>query len=523
MKAVFAFLLLASIGLAQNSPSASAQDSRGERRTALLIGNQKYAKLRPLPAVQQEMELMRAALNGAGFQVTSATDRDFDGLSKTMDAFVADTQPGDVCLFFYTGYAAQDGTDDFLLPVDFDPSSASLQTNAYPLTVLAKYLELKKAGLKIFFLEGARRIESPVSGAQQGLRKPVDTGDLTEYVLFLPTAINQYVQTAPDQVGLFTAALVDAIKRDGSLLTEMMLDVPDRVRTKSNGAQVPATDNNRLTKRFYFHAPKIEAPPPPPPPSISGPQSAQNQIDREEYTLIPAGTFSMGCVPSDTKCEKNEYPQHEITISKPFWMARNEVRVTSYMKYVSADPKARKKPTQVDWNKGWKLDSHPISNMTWEDAKAYCTWAGGRLPTEAEWEYAARGGKKDQIYPFDLDDSRNQANFYGQKGGVDIWDMTTAPVRSFSANEFGLFDMAGNVWEFVNDWYAPDYYSSSPKADPPGPSSGKQHVRRGGSFYSDAIKHLRISLREPSNRENNVGFRCVMDDTPESRRTLRIQ
>jgi formylglycine-generating enzyme required for sulfatase activity len=254
----------------------------------------------------------------------------------------------------------------------------------------------------------------------------------------------------------------------------------------------------------------------------------QNHIDREKYILIHAGTLLMGCVPTDTKCDKSEKPQHKVELTKNFWMGINEVQVTSYMKFLTAYNAAnktkRKPPPDPDWNRKWNNDGHPISNMSWQDAVDYCTWAGGRLPTEAEWEYAARAGKENEVYPFPLEKSRDKANFFGQEkaGGVDIFE-NTAPVGKFDANEWGLFDMAGNVWEFVYDFFDPGYYAVSPAKDPQGPETGKLHVRRGGSFYSSAEKHLRISLREPSKAENNVGFRCVMDDNAKTKEILQIK
>jgi len=506
-------LLMASDGQTQ-----TVQETGGpRRRIALVVGNQKYSKLPPLPAVPQETELIRAALERANFSVVEAKDATQDDLDKVLNSFTAQVQPGDVCFFYYSGYAVQDATDDRLVPIDFDPSVAgNLRNLTYPLTFLAENLEPRKAFLKMFFLEG-RRVDASIPDMRPGLRLP-DTGFLTEVLFGIPAATDQPTSAPPDKIGLFTAALAQVIDREGVAITQVMPEVLKEVMEKSNGQQQP--DNRaKLTHAFDFH-PKV-APPPPPPPL---PPVSQNSNDHEDYKLIPAGTFLMGCVPSDRKCDKNEKPQHQVTLSKPFWMGVNEVRVTSYERYVRADPKHRKMPPSVDWNKKWKqFDSHPISNMTWDEAKAYCEWAGGRLPTEAEWEYADRGGKENQIYPFDLADARNKANFSGKQGGIDIWDISTAPARSFAPNEYRLFDLAGNVWEFVNDWYAADYYASSPKTDPQGPPSGKQHVRRGGSFYSDAAKHLRISYREPSDREVNVGFRCVMDDNANSRRVLQIQ
>ncbi len=512
--AIAGLFLLTALAARPQTPKAVPQNPG--RRLALVIGNQ-YAnsKLPPLPAAPKEVALIKSSLENAGFKVTSVLDAGLTSLKKDVNSFADQVQPDDICVVYYSGYAAQNGEDDFLLPVDFDPSvTGGLYSGAYQITALAAKLQVKQAGLKLIFLEGARKIGVKVADANlPGLFLP-DTSDLTEVLLGIPNGANQPIDTPPDQVGLFTKALAQAIDRKGEPLSELMSDVLGTVMKESPGQQ--PTSAMKLTRRFYFHEPDIA--PPPTPVHIP----LQNRIDRETYVFIPPGKFLMGCVPSDTKCDKSEKPQHEVTITKGFWMGQTEVRVVSYKRFISVDKtKSRKMPSAPDWNKKWEQhEDHPISWMKWEDAEAYCSWAGGRLPTEAEWEYAARGGKSNRISPLQgEEDGRAKANFFG-KSGNDIFD-NTAPVKSFDANDFGLYDMAGNVWEFVNDWFAPDYYSNSPAVDPTGPASGKQHVRRGGSFYSDPKKHLRTSLREPSNAENNVGFRCVLDDTGKTKQILQ--
>jgi formylglycine-generating enzyme required for sulfatase activity len=198
------------------------------------------------------------------------------------------------------------------------------------------------------------------------------------------------------------------------------------------------------------------------------------------------------------------------------------VKVVSYKRYVAADPKDRRMPPGPLWDSKWKVDDHPIANVRWEDAAGYCLWAGGRLPTEAEWESAARAGTRNQIYPLNSENSRDKANFYG-KHGNDIFDYT-ASVRSFDPLlPYQLYDMAGNVWEFVNDAYDPDYYQSSPPTDPKGPTAGKQHVVRGGSYDSDPTDHLRISFRKGASKPwDNIGFRCVLEDAAQTNKLLQI-
>jgi formylglycine-generating enzyme required for sulfatase activity len=205
-------------------------------------------------------------------------------------------------------------------------------------------------------------------------------------------------------------------------------------------------------------------------------------------------------------------PAHRVTISQGFWMDVTEVTVGSYRLFTQAT--ARGDPPTSGFAQG---DNHPVVNVSWQDATAFCRWVGGRLPTEGEWEYAARGGREGLIYPWGDKLGRNDANWavgsmWGRLAkGRDRW-MNTTPVGSYAPSGYGLMDLAGNVWEWLADWYDEGYFATSPAKDPPGPASGTLRVVRGGS-WADA--NLRISNRfqlSPLERFNTVGFRCAGDE-----------
>ena len=227
-----------------------------------------------------------------------------------------------------------------------------------------------------------------------------------------------------------------------------------------------------------------------------------NLTDGQRYVWIAPRTFWMG--PGDTPTKE---PRHQVLITKGFWLGETPVTVAAYSRFVSP----QHMPAAPSFNVGWAAKNHPVVNVGWDDAQAYCGWAGGELPTEAQWELAARGGKDSLKYPWGNDIAPGNANYIESKLNC------TSSVKSYRANAYGLYDMAGNVWEWVEDFYTLDYCATlptdAPARDPPGPKSADVHVVRGGSFRSTAW-FLRPNCRfryvphaQPDPDE--IGFRCV--------------
>lgn len=241
-------------------------------------------------------------------------------------------------------------------------------------------------------------------------------------------------------------------------------------------------------------APAAEAAPVAEPPAAAS--AAEGGIT---WKPIPAGTFTMGCTTGDRDCG-SELP-HAVTITRAFLMAETETTNGSYRLCVSSG--ACRAPKE--WVGG---ENEPVVNVEKSDAVSFCAWAGGRLPTEAEWEYAARGGRSGLIYPNGNTISHDDANYSGT-GGRDQWE-EVAPVRSFPPNGYGLYDMAGNVWEWVSDWYGS--YRPGPAVDPMGPAPGDGSLNRGGSWYGFP-SFLRVSHRVSAGFELrfDYGFRCVRE------------
>ena len=250
-----------------------------------------------------------------------------------------------------------------------------------------------------------------------------------------------------------------------------------------------------------------------------------NPNDGLKYVWIPPGTFMMGCSPGNNECYDFEKPPNQVTITKGYWLGQTEVTVRAYKLFTEGkgremppEPVFEKRPLNPGWG-DWYM---PIVDVTWDDAQAYCSWAGGRLPREAEWEYAARAGSTTARYG-DLD----EIAWYADNSGRQRLDSERIDFANYDqrlnengngmhevgqkrANGLGLFDMLGNVWEWVNDWWDQSYYQNSPSPDPMGPTSGTHRILRGGSWVGGP-RDIRVSLRNrrnPGNRDFDLGFRC---------------
>ena len=238
--------------------------------------------------------------------------------------------------------------------------------------------------------------------------------------------------------------------------------------------------------------------------------------------LISAGEFEMGDAFSEG--ESWELPVHTVYLDA-FYMDKYEVTNAQYQKFMDATGhRAPRHWNDPDHN---ALDQ-PVVGVTWDDAAAYAEWAGKRLPTEAEWEKAARGGLIGKRYPwgdeapdagdiyranYNPADNEKSGDYDAGKRAADGYEYN-APVGSFAPNGYGLYDMAGNVWEWCADWYDSSYYATSPFNNPLGPDYGTNRVMRGGSWLN-GLYSLRVATRTsdpPTHTSHSLGFRCVSQD-----------
>jgi formylglycine-generating enzyme required for sulfatase activity len=276
--------------------------------------------------------------------------------------------------------------------------------------------------------------------------------------------------------------------------------------------------------------------------------------DGAEMVLVPAGEFVMGSAPDDIASLlrrhlkvngailQDEIPRHRVFLDA-FYIDTYEVTNARFQQFVKAtgyrtqaerEGGGKIRTGATTWaqvpDANWRaprgqgssiagLEAHPVVQVSWHDAKAYCTWAGKRLPSEAEWEKAARG-TDGRLYPWGNESDGTRVNFCDRNcpfawkdAAVDDGYRSTAPVGSYGAGKspYGAYDMAGNVWEWVADWYDAKYYRRSPARNPPGPTAGTQVVLRGGSWLYTA-PDFRTTERAgvpPDRRNENIGLRCV--------------
>ncbi len=251
-------------------------------------------------------------------------------------------------------------------------------------------------------------------------------------------------------------------------------DVGDQV-TPGSAREIywPVTDSSPTGKDVRFTVWPYNPPPP-------------------GMVYVEGGIFQMGSNSGDG----DEKPVHTVTV-KSFFMDKTEVTQAEYRRVMGKNP-----------SNFSGCDECPVETVSWDDAMSYAHKVGKRLPTEAEWEYAARGGNQSKGTIYSGSNDLGSVGWYSDNSGSK-----THPVGQKQPNELGLYDMSGNVWEWCADWYAGDYYSQSPGVNPPGPASGPNRVLRGGSWLNVGY-YCRVANRSwslPVLRDLNLGFRCIQD------------
>lgn len=535
--------------------------SNSEKRYALVVGNNAYTHAKPLRNAIQDAVSVAATLQKLGFEVETVKDGPRTAFTQAVQRLCKKANAENATLlFYYSGHSLQAREDNWLVPTDAQAESAAdIQWACLSLQSLMEQFQQTQASTKIMILDANHNNPFTYShGASNSLTVPkkVPTGT---FIAFSTTPQSNMTDVSSESAP-YTKALVQAMQIPNLQIEEVFR----RVRRSLKAIGQSPWEYSALENEFYFNPKQrpttantndiaeVEAAEPakatnepkkittepkstvqtngskrnvktiaadvqtatgnlicPPPASVL--EEAKSNVpsnDSKEYlenaTGVPfkmikiqAGTFNMG----NATGVKDEKPVHEVLLSD-FSMGVYEVTFAEFDAFCEATD--REKPN----DEGWGRENHPVINVSWDDAKAYCEWlsqqAGKkyRLPTEAEWEFAARSGQKCM---YSGNDDIAKVGWYSENS-----DNKTHPVGEKWANAFGLYDMTGNVKEWCSDWYSKQY-SSLRVRNPTGAATGSERVARGGGLCCGASSS-RVTLRynyESKFRGRAIGFRLV--------------
>jgi len=408
---------------------------------------------------------------------------------------------------------------------DEQSDTAVLKIAAEGLNFFSVHARPARIGERVYAIGNPR-------GLEQSISEGIVSGNRTE------DGVSWIQHSAPISPGSSGGALISA---QGELL-----GINSRTRKESQNLNFAVPSDTlaealsiaqNLTGSLKFPAAGPSVISRSPGPVAPGPVKV-NPKDGLRYTWISPGSFSMGCSANDTECEANEKPTHPVTITKGFWLGQTAVTVEAYQYYAARTsnpmPPARDLRGR---NINAKADdySQPVVGVTWYEARDFCSWAAMRLPTEAEWEYAARAGSSASRYG-DLDDIAwyadnsgrlkiDSARIWQEKVRANNGQLSSAsndyhkllkengngpkPVGQLQPNAWKLYDMLGNVGQWVADWFG--LYEQTEAADPLGPPNGQYRVHRGGAWDNlpTVARESSRGWNEPLTRDSSNGFRCA--------------
>jgi len=450
-----------------------AQDNRGialpstpantGRRIALVIGNRAYPR-RPLVNSINDARDLGALLQGQlAFRTTVRTDLNQEAMTRAVEDFLGQVQSGDIALFYYAGHGMQIDGENLLLPIDFDATDdIAAKVHAYQANQISGRLRARGARMAIVILDACRDnpFRSWRSESGGGLAGMSGSG---AFVAFAADEGKTAEDNPRDRNGLFTKHLLSELRQPGLTIDEIFNGVRANVFQESNGRQTPFVSSG-LIGTFRFREGSAPSSTPAldvarytavrdsrdpaqleaaagsiglgnlaeilrdrarslrsPGTASPAPNEVRDNLkDGLKYVFIPAGKFIMGCSRGDTECRSGENPPHAEQIANGFWLGKTEVTQAAWKKVnIGANPSH------------FPGDQLPVDSVDWNQAGAYCKAIGGRLPTEKEWEYAARRGTTSPRYG-DLD----AIAWYPANSG-----RTTHPAGVKQANAFGLYDM----------------------------------------------------------------------------------
>jgi formylglycine-generating enzyme required for sulfatase activity len=504
--------------------TSSTAISANEQRIALVIGNGEY-KISPLANPVNDANDVATALKKCNFKVMKSINATRKEMRKAIRAFGKKINKGAVGLFYYAGHGIQVDGENYLVPVNAKVyTEAEVEDECLKVSSVLRQMESAGNRLNIIILDACR--DNPFGrsfrSSNMGLAKmDAPTGSILAYA----TAPGSVAADGIGRNGLYTSILLKHMTELNLVIERVFKMVRVEVMKDSGGRQVP-WESSSLTGDFYFNpkrgiavvelsSKKSHEPVEEPPkyamgkkPSVAPKNFVTNSIGME-FVYIESGTFMMGS-PSNEPDRSNNETQHQVTLTKGFYMLTTEVTQRQWKAVMGNNPSKFK-------NCG---DDCPVENVSWNDVQQFIRKLNQRegsgtyrLPTEAEWEYAARAGTDTPFY-FGRCLSVDQANYYGgwPLSGCpkEKYRGSTIPVGSFSPNSWGLYDMHGNVAELCQDRYGA--YPSGAATDPIGQYSGSNRVvARGGGWNISGVS-CRSAFRArpmPFDRTNDTGFRLL--------------
>jgi len=550
MKLVFWFMPIGLLLYAGNEEQANAANLSQGNKWAVVIGIEKYDHEQDLTYAVDDAEAMGASLEALGFKVLSLTDgkatrkQILDLLEVDLRKLVK--QKEDQVVIYFSGHGVthpEEGLSRIGYIVPVEATRSRVYDEGIGMERLARYAKSLPAQQVLFLLDacysgmaGTQEKSLPALSEQRLKRLLREPG---KYIMVAGSGNQESLEGPEWRHGLFTHFLLNGLGPDkladlngDQLVTvgELFEYVKPRVEDEAviqGKPQVPELwkltgDQGQLAFVYEKVPGKIPVPIPGKlPKTITGKDGAP-------MVLVPEGAFMMGSSsqdidrwlvdhPINTRSNfVDEVPQHRVTLDA-FYIDQYEVTTSRYASFMQAAGR----PEPKNWSQTIPVSQaeKPVVGVSWEDAQAYCQHYDKRLPTEAEWEKAARG-TDGRTYPWGnaLPTTRHANVHLDYSKGIRDFDnygvLTEVGSLPAGASPYGAHDMSGNVWEWVADWYGEEYYVQSPEKNPKGPEQGKYRVVRGGSWYYGpftARSADRYDGLVPTDRLVLVGFRCVQD------------
>lgn len=526
---VFALYVIHGVCLA----CVSSAPASAETRMALIIGNSAYSRA-PLANAARDAKLVADQMKKLNFEVFAHYDLSLKEMKRAIQDFAAAVRARgkeSVAFIYYAGHGVQANGDNYLIPVDENiRSEGDVDIDSVSVSSLMSMLDHVETAVNIVVFDACR--VNPFGYARAALRGLARVDAPRGSLVAFATSPGASAEDGANGHSPYAAALAQALAEPGLRIEEVFKKVRIAVLSATGGKQTP-WESTSLTGEFY-PAGRLEnagspvTASPPPPAAARGPSDAGAEKGRSfrdcancpEMIGIPAGRFIMGSPKDEREHRDNEAPQHEVTIPKPLAVGKFTVTFAEWDACVADGGCGGHRP----WDLGWGHGERPVIHVNWHDAQAYVTWLrlktgkAYRLLSEAEWEYAARAGTTTPFW-WGASISTTQANY---NGGIAYGDSgkgqnraATVPVESFDPNPWGLYQMHGNVWEWVEDCYHGGYDGAPSDGSPWVGGLCLLHVMRGGSWF-DAPALLRSAQRLGWGlRMGNVGFRVARPLDPD--------